>query len=108
MASQGVFQHTAARRRLDNSSFLCCHWCSFNTQPPEGGWRWRAGIIKTFACFNTQPPEGGWRWRAGIIKTFACFNTQPPEGGWAADGAGVFKSVVSTHSRPKAAGTLPL
>ena len=55
------FQHTAARRRLGiqqisqlksqvvsthsrpkaagyNSSFLCCHWCSFNTQPPEGGW----------------------------------------------------------------------
>ena len=36
-----------------------------------------------------------------------CFNTQPPEGGW-----GTFKipanalRSVSTHSRPKAAGTL--
>ena len=32
------------------------------------------------------------------------FNTQPPEGGWAVDTFGFRTVVVSTHSRPKAAG----
>ncbi len=37
------------------------------------------------------------------------FNTQPPEGGWAAIGAIPRVCVtVSTHSRPKAAGTISL
>ena len=34
----------------------------------------------------------------------AGFNTQPPEGGWACHADGVGRSIVSTHSRPKAAG----
>ena len=33
------FQHTAARRRLVNDSFVISQKISFNTQPPEGGWR---------------------------------------------------------------------
>ena len=32
------------------------------------------------------------------------FNTQPPEGGWEFTPKGLFADVVSTHSRPKAAG----
>ena len=58
------------------------------------------------ACFNTQPPEGGW----GLIgsntdTTGAGFNTQPPEGGWLElESEPVVKLLVSTHSRPKAAG----
>ena len=36
------------------------------------------------------------------------FNTQPPEGGWVYFfGAFVFFSLVSTHSRLKAAGYVP-
>ena len=36
------------------------------------------------------------------------FNTQPPEGGWFnQDGRAVFFDDVSTHSRPKAAGSRP-
>ena len=33
---------------------------SFNTQPPEGGWR--VCVTENFVMFgfNTQPPEGGW------------------------------------------------
>ena len=36
-----------------------------------------------------------------------CFNTQPPEGGWDEDfiRAASMLAEVSTHSRPKAAGT---
>ena len=55
-------------------------------------------------CFNTQPPEGGWSIGSLIGATCLCFNTQPPEGSWkdAADKAQ--QELVSTHSRPKAAG----
>ena len=62
MASQGVFQHTAARRRLARWSVSNGRRSSFNTQPPEGGWEMKG------ASFS-------------VICT------------------------VSTHSRPKAAGT---
>ena len=34
----------------------------------------------------------------------ACFNTQPPEGGWGQRVVDNLHAVVSTHSRPKAAG----
>ena len=55
--------------------------------------------------FNTQPPEGGWR-RFGWPTAFKQgFNTQPPEGGWGGrDSDGNCEAQVSTHSRPKAAG----
>ena len=55
--------------------------------------------------FNTQPPEGGWRITRWQTIWRVCFNTQPPEGGW--DGNGFedsFLLAVSTHSRLKAAG----
>ena len=78
---------------------------SFNTQPPEGGWRRLRRIGSRHRRFNTQPPEGGWessysstnlavkfqhaaaRRRLGLAHIASrCewqgFNTQPPEGGW--------------------------
>ena len=56
--------------------------------------------------FNTQPPEGGWKRPQQKNQAKKGFNTQPPEGGWLLLGLGVtLVSYVSTHSRPKAAGT---
>ena len=55
-------------------------------------------------CFNTQPPEGGWQTRARAGAGSSGFNTQPPEGGWFDKANRLFRDVVSTHSRPKAAG----
>ncbi len=57
-----------------------------------------------YPCFNTQPPEGGWRHLSYHNNINTGFNTQPPEGGWGVifDYTRVF--IVSTHSRPKAAG----
>ena len=55
--------------------------------------------------FNTQPPEGGWAF--GLVKRGAAlgFNTQPPEGGWMVAIVRLKEEMmVSTHSRPKAAG----
>ena len=37
-------------------------------------------------------------------KVKTCFNTQPPEGGWASYALQDKRYLVSTHSRPKAAG----
>ena len=34
---------------------------SFNTQPPEGGWRRHEICLPVKKSFNTQPPEGGWQ-----------------------------------------------
>ena len=57
--------------------------------------------------FNTQPPEGGWFLPIFEILSVAGFNTQPPEGGWFAKLLERLQfQQVSTHSRPKAAGTM--
>ncbi|EFC86902.1 hypothetical protein NEIMUCOT_06681 [Neisseria mucosa ATCC 25996] len=101
----------------------------FNTQPPEGGW---FAVFQNFDycfSFNTQPPEGGWpirptwrnhagrfqhtaaRRRLGLLTLIATatsrFNTQPPEGGWLWKDKAGKRLIVSTHSRPKAAGSKP-
>ena len=55
---------------------------SFNTQPPEGGWRCILNCCVIIFCFNTQPPEGGWTANNPWQSPMAGFNTQPPEGGW--------------------------
>ena len=104
-----------------------CGWTGFNTQPPEGGWErdlWKpivpvpvsthsrlkaAGRLVFFTSqhshrFNTQPPEGGWRQSNAGRFPQSCFNTQPPEGGWSERDRSGDLSVVSTHSRLKAAG----
>ena len=81
-----MFQHTAARRRLEPSYLAFIASVCFNTQPPEGGWNMLLlGFAQTF-CFNTQPPEGGWQHSAVSAHIFG----------------------VSTHSRPKAAGCPPI
>ena len=56
--------------------------------------------------FNTQPPEGGWYRRRCPRGYPLCFNTQPPEGGWPKFDALHRVIDVSTHSRPKAAGSV--
>ena len=79
---------------------------SFNTQPPEGGWRFRRYVNFFGFGFNTQPPEGGWRFLASAKHELTSFNTQPPEGGWDIEASPYTgHRQVSTHSRPKAAGS---
>ena len=77
---------------------------STHSRPKAAGQK----AIKTAAAFigfNTQPPEGGWMGITGRFVVIGGFNTQPPEGGWAVLFFGACKRAVSTHSRPKAAGT---
>ena len=76
----------------------------FNTQPPEGGWRGWPFPLNQTPSFNTQPPEGGWNLIECLKDIGLCFNTQPPEGGWFRHETTLKLQIVSTHSRPKAAG----
>ena len=101
----------------------------FNSQPPEGGWvqsvrqaQWRQG-------FNSQPPEGGWSERVyhgaehrqfqltaarrrlvglGTVgwHSYLQFQLTAARRRLAEKTVVVqYTKVVSTHSRPKAAGT---
>ena len=99
----------------------------FNTQPPEGGWIKGRLLIAYLYSFNTQPPEGGWRFskarsnrhcefqhtaarrRLGIVNET---ETSSEEFQHTAARRRLVSAVlsdkcrliVSTHSRPKAAG----
>ncbi len=83
-----MFQLTAARRRLANLlTFNGSHRRKFQLTAA----RRRLGLA-----------------RRSIGRTFFCFNSQPPEGGWIYCFAAWVHQTVSTHSRPKAAGGVPL
>ena len=99
----------------------------FNTQPPEGGWmreitgkrfngkfqhtaaRRRLASIFVLCIFAYMFQHTAARRRLETllfgVLTLVCFNTQPPEGGWDKPGIFLPTDIVSTHSRPKAAGT---
>ena len=81
-----MFQHTAARRRLEPHLSEDDYKPSFNTQPPEGGWVIESAKQRSNATVSThsRPKAAG-----GFYTSFEMYAT------------------VSTHSRPKAAGTLP-
>ena len=78
---------------------------STHSRPKAVGGRGRRGS-GIAASFNTQPPEGGWNQPFQGFGFMTRFNTQPPEGGWGGmNGLMTCRSRVSTHSRPKAAGS---
>ena len=77
---------------------------STHSRPKAAGERYRKSPVDT-DCFNTQPPEGGWAFKLFCSQQGCCFNTQPPEGGWTIKiNDDNTLTIVSTHSRPKAAG----
>ena len=98
------FQHTATRRRLGRRQLPLRPAQGFNTQPPEGSWANCNKPIPPKTGFNTQPPEGGWESHQTNSTSRHRFNTQPPEGGWRLQEHTDLNDLVSTHSRPKAAG----
>ena len=78
-----MFQHTAARRRLEMYRLgFCVHAC-FNTQPPEGGWADGAKAMVYDILFQHTAA------RRRLVFQVDFF---------------VVIGLVSTHSRPKAAG----
>ena len=80
---------------------------SFNTQPPEGGWYRRgakSASVKMFQHTAARRRLDPKLIAAGVLQSF---NTQPPEGGWEHIKDYLGDDLVSTHSRPKAAGSFP-
>ena len=79
---------------------------STHSRPKAAGERYRKSPVDT-DCFNTQPPEGGWAFKLFCSQQGCCFNTQPPKGGWTIKiNDDNTLTIVSTHSRLKAAGRL--
>ena len=96
-----AFQHTAARRRLNDRVAKKPTRKGFNTQPPEGGCSatfatWQAGRFQHTAARRRLPdnptvpnkPKVSTHSRPkAAVKflsyngAFTSFNTQPPEGG---------------------------
>ena len=105
-ATTDKFQHTAARRRLALVSYegLSLATVSTHSRPKAAGCQniKRDNIKKSF---NTQPPEGGWKTFASMSHIKWLFQHTA-----ARRRLGLSSSInsalgeVSTHSRPKAAG----
>ena len=103
-----MFQHTAARRRLVERA----KWRQLNSLFQHTAARRRLvyrdeNAINQIKRFNTQPPEGGWRQSRRLLQArFSVSTHSRPKaaGSKFKNGAPVFN--VSTHSRPKAAGNL--
>ena len=123
-----VFQHTAARRRLEIAKGIKDKSLDVSTHSrPKAAGRvsatslskmrfqhtaarrrlvFTASIRLAFSWFQHTAARRRLAEHLGMRQNGqACFNTQPPEGGWpnilACDKMG---KPVSTHSRPKAAG----
>ena len=126
-----VSTHSRPKAAGSADLYIPKDFLGFNTQPPEGGWIRYHHEISNFIRFQHTAA----RRRLGhpflFLTVFQCFNTQPPEGGWMKfgdshnfdklfqhtaarrrlDGNAVgftAASMVSTHSRPKAAGRFQL
>ena len=102
-----MFQHTAARRRLERQPNALMGRKSFNTQPPEGGWLDVNDRLGIEVRFNTQPPEGGWTGRP--FSRVICQEFQHTAARRRLVQVSDFSprlANVSTHSRPKAAGSM--
>ena len=99
------FQLTAARRRLGGGKFGSLELFSFNSQPPEGGWFSTPLQAVSAAWFQLTAA----RRRLGLYRFLIFRNT-----GFQLTAARrrlepfyplrYFAVIVSTHSRPKAAG----
>ena len=63
-------------------------------------------ILPPPTCFNSQPPEGGWGDKTGARMAFRVSTHSRPKAAGSAHPNVQITSSVSTHSRPKAAGRI--
>ena len=57
-----------------------------------------------YVCFNTQPPEGGWKYKCDKYFGVEVSTHSRPKAAGPKPVGHFLKTEVSTHSRPKAAG----
>ena len=100
-----LFQHTAARRRLVCDDMISGLTISFQHTAARRRLDREKMKKRGFFCFNTQPPEGGWMssiswmWMSTLFQHTAARRRLER-----VRYVQVSKIIVSTHSRPKAAG----
>ena len=99
------FQHTAARRRLAVEQPDPVRARGFNTQPPEGGWGLVEGVKKQLGLFQHTAARRrlGPATQADNLRELVSTHSRPKAAGGDAYAARHAEH-VSTHSRPKAAG----
>ena len=104
-----LFQHTAARRRLErySQSFDQFSCVSTHSRPKAAGQAENQAKPMTEVSTHSRPKAAG-EHHARDSRRRRSFNTQPPEGGWKSwHKQTLYQIIVSTHSRPKAAGSRP-
>ena len=105
-AKRNKFQHTAARRRLEHHKNFGHAYARFQHTAA----RRRLALQKYSPYPKWTLQHTAARRRLGQkdnhVSRSLSFNTQPPEGGWAVGATPRVCVTVSTHSRPKAAGTV--
>ena len=98
------FQHTAARRRLGSSRMKGYRWLLFQHTAARRRLVKRNQTVFSHKRFNTQPPEGGWTIRPHKTKRSVVSTHSRPKAAGPIDEKVMTPIDVSTHSRPKAAG----
>ena len=101
-----LFQHTAARRRLEPWPELrpIAIFVSTHSRPKAAGARLdHLSPVHLVSTHSRPKAAGTHHYQFWLLRE--SFNTQPPEGGWPVHyNVGDEIPEVSTHSRPKAAG----
>ena len=80
-----------------------CMDCSFNTQPPEGGWSPKAKRICSFGVSTHSRPKAADAEAVPLMRNIIVSTHSRPKAAGLLIVAIVLKTIVSTHSRPKAA-----
>ena len=100
-----LFQHTAARRRLARLIRFGLLWAGFNTQPPEGGWPDGAGFFRHAVSFQHTAARRRLVRRLEELGIISVFQHTAARRRLVCDSETTqINAIVSTHSRPKAAG----
>ena len=101
-----MFQHTAARRRLATPRLGLTGAKGFNTQPPEGGWLTKLMTADKQGAFQHTAARRRLAFLWYSLDFLTEFQHTAARRRLVAEEIGAAENgTVSTHSRPKAAGT---
>ena len=108
IATKHRFQYTAARRRLRHKTAPVADTGKVSTHSrPKAAAPAAMRFLRLALSFNTQPPEGGCLWLGGCGERRELFqHTAARRRLRAQPSSSILASVVSTHSRPKAAAPI--
>ena len=104
--NETMFQHTAARRRLENMFGLIKSTTRFQHTAARRRLVPFMSMPNPIFAFQHTAARRRLDEKVFELRGYFGFNTQPPEGGWVGRLWLFQRQSVSTHSRPKAAGCI--